>query len=243
MFREDEESSTCPGECKGGASACDDVLSQFDEFISVTVASNNSTFASFDPNEANARVDELLHKFMANNQQYRSVWRVVSDLLLLSHGQASVERGFSVNRQIKVENLHEESVVAQRLVCDHINNAGGIHKVDISKQLLISAASARQKYMAHLDERKRAKITEEVARKRKDVLEEIDELKRKKKCLESDIVELNESADEYAQKSEDTGKLNFVVKSNSLRRTAKEKTQQLTDLSAKLDDAVKKMKH
>ena len=120
---------------------------------------------------------------MANNQHYRSVWRVVSDLLLLSHGQASVERGFSVNRQIEVENLHEESVVAQRLLCDrdHIKNAGGIHKVDVSKQLLISAASARQKYMAHLDERKRAKVTEEVARKRKDVLEEIGELKRKKK--------------------------------------------------------------
>ena len=84
---------------RGGASACDDVLSQFDEFISVTVASN--------PNETNARVDELLHKFMANNQHYRSVWRVVSDLLLLSHGQASVERGFSVKRQIEVEILHE----------------------------------------------------------------------------------------------------------------------------------------
>ena len=57
----------------GGASACDDVLSQFDDFISVTVASSNSTFASFDPNEAAARFDGLLHKFMAKNQQYRSV--------------------------------------------------------------------------------------------------------------------------------------------------------------------------
>ena len=60
---------------------------------------------------------------------------MVSDLLLLSHRQASVERGFSVNRQIEVENLHEESAVAQRLVCDYINNAGGIHKVDISKHM------------------------------------------------------------------------------------------------------------
>ena len=34
--------------------------------------------------------------------------------------------------------------------------------------------------------------------------------------------------------------INFVIKSNSLRRTAKDKMQQLTDLSAKLDDAVKK---
>ena len=37
--------------------------------------------------------------------------------------------------------------------------------------------------MAHLNERKRAKVTEVVARKQRDVLEEIDELKRKKNVL------------------------------------------------------------
>ena len=29
------------------------------------------------------------------------LWEVVSHLLLLSHGQASVERGFSINKQIE----------------------------------------------------------------------------------------------------------------------------------------------
>lgn len=30
-------------------------------------------------------------------------------VLLLSHGQASVERGFSVNREIEVENIKERT--------------------------------------------------------------------------------------------------------------------------------------
>ena len=34
-------------------------------------------------------------------------------LLLLSHGQASVERGFSVNKETEVENLLEHSLVVQ----------------------------------------------------------------------------------------------------------------------------------
>ena len=64
-----------------------------------------------------------------------------------------------------MENLHEESVVAQWLICDHINSAGGIHKVDVSKQQLVSSASARQRYMANLEEQKRTKEKEEFSRK------------------------------------------------------------------------------
>ena len=69
------------------------------------------------------------------------------------------------------------------------------------------------------------------------MLDEIDEIKQKKKRLASDISELTKSADEYAQKSEDAGQLNLGAKSNSLRRTVQDK------MSSKLDDAVKKLKH
>ena len=64
---------------------------------------------------------------------------------------------------MEVENLHEESVVAQRLICDHINSAGGIHKVDVSNQLLVSSVSARQRYMANLEGQKRTKEKERCA--------------------------------------------------------------------------------
>ena len=39
----------------------------------------------------------------------------------LSHGNASVERGFSVNESILVENMSERSLIGQRLVIDAIN--------------------------------------------------------------------------------------------------------------------------
>ena len=86
---------------------------------------------------------------------------MVSKLLLLSHGQASVERGFSINKEIEVENLHEQSVVGQRVVYDHVHSVGGILKVELTNGLLVSAGSARQRYHAYLDEQNAARQNEE----------------------------------------------------------------------------------
>ena len=67
-----------------------------------------------------------------NTDPYQKLFKVVQHLLVLLHGQASVERGFSVNKELEVENLANQSLVAQRLVCDHINAVGGILNVSIS---------------------------------------------------------------------------------------------------------------
>ena len=65
--------------------------------------------------------------------------------------------------------------------------------------------------------------------------EEIDEIKKKKRKMDTDIKSLNETADELCLKAESTGKLIFVTQANSLRKTAKEKFQELTDLNASLN--------
>ena len=90
---------------------------------------------------------------MGQKRSYQSLWEAVADLLVLSHGQASVERGFSVNKQLEVENLQERSFISQRLA------------VSINKPLLLSAAGARQKYSSYLDEQKRKKTSEGVEAK------------------------------------------------------------------------------
>ena len=46
-------------------------------------------------------------------------------------GQATVERGFSINKELEVENLKQENIVAQRIVCDAISSAGGISRVPL----------------------------------------------------------------------------------------------------------------
>ena len=77
--------------------------------------------------------------------------------MILSHGQASVESGFSINSSIMVENLQEESLVAQQLVHDSINSLGAIKNIDsilINNEMRKSVKDANRHYEAALEKRK-----------------------------------------------------------------------------------------
>ena len=219
---------------------CDDVIKQYQKFVCDIVTSRKVEFAEFNCTES--RLDTLFHKTMNKNKEYDKLWMVVSMLLLLSHGNASVERGFSVNRNIEIENLGEKSYVAQRLICDHLKAVGGIDNVVITNSLLTSASSARHKYHAWLDEQKAKKIKVDLAQKRKGVMDEIEEIKSKKQRLEKDAEALEVSADEFALKADNTGNLTLIAKSNSLRQTAKNKRKDLCDIEQKLNDKLKEIK-
>ncbi|KAH7936967.1 hypothetical protein HPB49_006691 [Dermacentor silvarum] len=59
-------------------------------------------------------------------------------------------------------------------------------------------------------------------------MEEVEGLQTKKKKLEAVVADLTASADGYAEKAEKTGDITNVVKSNSLRKTAKAKAEELS---------------
>ncbi|KAJ8887008.1 hypothetical protein PR048_013222 [Dryococelus australis] len=59
--------------------------------------------------------------------------KVVKLLLILSHGNVALERGFSVNGDILIENLKQNYVVAQCLVYDAMKNVGSLYSLDITK--------------------------------------------------------------------------------------------------------------
>jgi len=46
--------------------------------------------------------------------------------MLLSHGQATVERGFSISKEVESYNVKEDTFRATRTICDHVNAVGGI---------------------------------------------------------------------------------------------------------------------
>lgn len=219
-------------------SVCDDILREFSEFCDFAALQAN--FREFEP--ITDRVDTLLHSTMGANKAFSKVWHVVKMLLVLSHGQASVERGFSINKELIVENQKEASLVAQRLIVGHIRAVGGVTNVQLTKELLISVSGARQRYHSYLDDQKRANAKEKGVQKRKALADELDELKKKRARVQNDIGELEKSADEYADKAESSGKLTFITKSNSLRRTAKEKKASLQDLEKEIDEKLAEMK-
>ena len=61
-------------------------------------------------------MDILMHETMAGKDMYSKLWNVVRMLLLLSYGQAAVERGFSVNKLAEEVHLQAETFVASAIM-------------------------------------------------------------------------------------------------------------------------------
>ena len=134
----------------------DEILQQNSHYIDETVVPRCSEYTNFCV--STSRLDELLFDTMANNSSTHKLWSCMKMLLLLSHGQASVERGFSVNKQIELDNLGEDTFVAKGIICDHVTSVGGLQNIDASdKHLLLAASSARQKYLSYLEADKKNK--------------------------------------------------------------------------------------
>ena len=219
---------------------CDCILIQYGHFLDQIPVIGSEQFAGFSHQSEHDRVDTFFMTHLQGEDKYSQLVKVIKLILVLSHGQASVERGFSINKQLEVENLKEESLVAQRLVCDHVRAAGGIMNINISKSLLNSASMARHRYEQYLEKERRSKKTAEEQRKRKATLDQMDELKVKKQRLLSDISALTQSADEMAEKAESTSNLTFLAKSNAYRRSVKDKQGILVSvedsMTAKLEE-------
>ena len=99
------------------------------------------------------RLDTFYFYRFANKGEFRELWQAVDLFPVLSYGEATVERGFSPNEQVMIESLTRHSLTAQLIICDHVQSVGGVLSVGYSKQLLLSAASGRQKYHAFLDKK------------------------------------------------------------------------------------------
>ena len=106
-----------------------------------------------------------------DNHDYKKLFVAIQKILILSDGNFQVESGFSVNKQFIVENLLENSLIALRMISDHINACKGLSNVKITKEMLDFARCARVLFRATLDRRKvadrRMKQKEEIKRKAK----------------------------------------------------------------------------
>ena len=62
-----------------------------------------------------------------------------------------------------------QTLISQRVIKDHLLNVGGVTKVSssLTKELLVSASHAIQRYQAHLVEEKRKKEEQREERKGK----------------------------------------------------------------------------
>ena len=97
-----------------------------------------------------------MYETMAGKDIYSKLWKVFRMLLVLSHGQAAVERGFSMNKQAEEVHLQAETFVAKRIICNHVRYVDGNDQVDVAcRELLLAASSARRQHNLYLEESKK----------------------------------------------------------------------------------------
>ena len=118
------------------ANHCGNALTQFREFLQSECKSDLFRLKSF--NQKEHRLDELFFRCLGI-QKYKDLSYVVKIILTLSHGQASVERGFSINKSLVKVNMKEETIVAKKIIRDYmLANSLKPHTVEISHKLILS---------------------------------------------------------------------------------------------------------
>ena len=96
-------------------------------------------------------------------------------------------------------------------------------------------------HLAYLEDEKKKKESSGRGQKHKLLNDEIDELQNKKRCLQTDIDSLTTSADEYAEKAEQTHQVSWITKANSFRRSAKEKRAEVTVVEEQLKQKLQEL--
>ena len=98
-------------------------------------------------------------------------WKIIIKVFTMLHGQAHIERSFSVNKETVVKNLHFKSLSAYHLVYDAINLSGkGVHEIDLPNKLVTFCIASYSCYHALKESRS---DKQEKFRKRKILQEKI----------------------------------------------------------------------
>ena len=88
------------------------------------VKERREDFIEFDVTAESYRLDTFYWKLLEGTSLFKRFAEVLKIILTLSHSQASVERGFIINKSFVAENLATKSLIAQRIVHDYmkVNN-------------------------------------------------------------------------------------------------------------------------
>ena len=97
------------------------------------------------------RLDDFFFK-VVNIKLFKNLVEVVKLVLTLSHGQAFVERRFSINKSILEINMKEESIVTRKLIRDHmLAHSLSSESVVIIKPIITSCLTGHRKYQEHME--------------------------------------------------------------------------------------------
>ena len=84
----------------------DDVKTTFSQLCAMAQTKHRELFETYNRDQ---NLDAFYAKLL---EKQTSLWKAVRMILILYHGNASVESGFSVNKELLFENIQEDTIVA-----------------------------------------------------------------------------------------------------------------------------------
>ena len=154
-------------------SLADQAKLEFSHFLSSLVKENRDAFLAF--RMETDRLDECLWRYIGSTHRFSSLSKVLKMLLILSHGQAQVERGFTTNKQQLDDNMSCDTLVAQRIVHDHmLSHDIKPHQVEMTSRLMEFVKNARKNYFLEQKERGLKKLKTNAQVQREKLNEEIE---------------------------------------------------------------------
>ena len=221
------------------AEECDEAKHEFSILLSEVNKYHTEAFKT----KETERVDVFYAKLIGENKTYTKLWKVMKLVFVLSHGQADIERGFSVNKDILSCNMGEDTVTAYRFIFDGVQALGcNIHDIVVTKKMLESCRMARNRYKIFLDQQKEQKKTSEKEQHAQKLKEEVASCRKKQQSLETESAQLLDKADLLCDEAETKHRWNLLMEANALRVKGKQKRKAAEDAKLLTEEAVKKLK-
>lgn len=162
-------------------------------------------------------------------------------IFTITHGQAAVERGFSVNKDVITTNMLERTIISQRMVCDAVSNYStdgnklDVSKIPVTKEMLQFCRSARSKYGDYLNEKNATSKKRTLEENVNAVKHKIAQERKLKMNWEATHRRLTSEANDLALKAEKEKKISIITQSNVCRKRALEMEDYITTSASKIE--------
>ena len=204
-------------------SQSDLALRQYHSFRRDDCKINAGKIVSFIKNKD--RLDDLYFSQL-HIDNYEELASILKIFLTISHRQASVERGFSLNKAILKDNIEQTFVIFSRLIKNRlIMRNVKPHTIEISNQLILDVKLSRMKYESYLEEKKKSNKLKEKNKQMNIIQNEEKDLQGEKEQLLSTTNFPDEEFLTLVEKVDKEPNLLLISKATAMKRKAKRKEQ------------------
>ena len=195
------------------------------------------------PKKKKERLDAFFFDKMAVGNRYPSFAKFLKLILCLSHGQGSIERGFSHNETALQTNVSDVTVVSRRLIIDHmVTKQIKAHQITADSKLRSHARAISIRHRLYKKEMDKKDKAEKDLLEKKLIKEDWLELKEIIKVKQDEIIILQKEADTLSERGDKENRISLFKAGQEVKRRVKVQQKSLEELQGRLKDIERKMK-